>query len=81
MKSPFIITVILFLFIGQHIFSQPKKIEYYANGQNGIELISKSKFGLIVIISTYNAKLKLKDEVAKLFYEIYQKNKDRKSVV
>lgn len=51
-----------------------KKIEYYENGQNGIEMISKSKFGLVVIVSTYNAKLSLKNEVAKLFYERYQKN-------
>lgn len=54
--------------------AQTKKIEYYQNGQNGIEMISKSKFGLTVIVSTYNAKLSLKDEVAKLFYSYYQKN-------
>ena len=58
----------------QCAIAQTKKIEYYQNGQNGIELISKSKMGLTVIVSTYNAKLSLKNEVAKLFYEYYQKN-------
>ena len=74
MKSPLLIAFFLLMFTMQLSQAQAKKIEYYANGQNGIELISKSKFGLTVIISTYNAKLKIKDEVAKLFYERYQKN-------
>ena len=74
MKPPFLISILVSLFAMYLTQAQAKKIEYYANGQNGIELISKSKFGLTVIISTYNAKLKLKEEVAKLFYERYQKN-------
>ena len=74
MKSPLLIAFFLLMFTMQLSQAQAKKIEYYANGQNGIELISKSKFGLTLIISTYNAKLKIKDEVAKLFYERYQKN-------
>ena len=53
-------------------FSQNKNIEYYKNGQNGIELIYKSKVSTI-IISTYNAKMTLKQEVAKNLYEFIKK--------
>ncbi len=65
---------ICLLFTSQFLFSQAKKIEFYKNGQNGIEIISKSKKGITIIISTYNAKLKIKNEVAQKFLDYYNKN-------
>ena len=54
-------------------FAQSKNVEYYKNGQNGIEIIYKSKTNTI-IISTFNAKLAIKQEVAKNLYEFVKKN-------
>lgn len=68
------IIAIIFIFIFQFNFSQEKGIEYYSNGQSGIEIISKSQKGLVLIVSTYYAKLKLKDAVAKKFYDYYNIN-------
>ncbi len=60
-------------FFFQSSFAQASKKEFYKNGQNGIELISQSKSGT-VIISTYNAKMSIKDEIAQNFYQRYLKN-------
>jgi hypothetical protein len=68
------ITTIIFIFILQINYSQEKGIEYYTNGQSGIEIISRSQKGLVLIVSTYYAKLKLKDAVAKKFYDYYNTN-------
>ncbi len=65
---------LLFVFTFLIANAQSKKIEFYKNGQNGIEIISKSKKGITIIISTYNAKLKIKNEVAQKFLEYYNKN-------
>ncbi|MBC7643160.1 MAG: hypothetical protein H7174_12640 [Flavobacterium sp.] len=54
-------------------FAQSRNVEYYKNGQNGIELIYKSKTSTI-IISTYNAKIALKKEVAQNLYEFVKQN-------
>ncbi len=66
--------LVLFTFVLQVAKAQSKKIEFYKNGQNGIEIISKSKKGITIIISTYNAKLNIKNEVAQKFLEYYNKN-------
>ena len=66
--------LVLFTFVLQVAKAQSKKIEFYKNGQNGIEIISKSKKGITIIISTYNAKLNIKNEVAQKFLEYYIKN-------
>ena len=66
--------LVLFTFVLQVVKAQSKKIEFYKNGQNGIEIISKSKKGITIIISTYNAKLNIKNEVAQKFLEYYNKN-------
>ena len=73
-KSTTLLTTILMFLISSFTFSQAKKIEYYTNGQNGIEMISKSKKGITIIISTYNAKLTIKNEVAQKFLDYYNKN-------
>lgn len=67
------ILLIATFFISQVIIAQTPKREFYKNGQNGIEIISQNKTGTIVI-STYNAKMKIKDEIAHNFYQRYLKN-------
>jgi hypothetical protein len=47
------------------------KIEYYQNGQNGIELIVKINEKTL-IISTYDSKPSLKEEVALLLFNLYK---------
>lgn len=66
-------SIFIFNFFIQSSFAQAGKKEFYKNGQNGIELISQSKSGT-VIISTYNAKISIKDEIAQNFYQRYLKN-------
>ncbi len=65
--------LIVVVLISQLSIAQASKKEFYKNGQNGIELISESKSGT-VIISTYNAKMTIKDEIAQNFYQRYLKN-------
>lgn len=46
-------------------FSQnAKKVEQYNYGKNGIEYIAKSKSGKTIIVSTFNSRPTIKDEVA-----------------
>lgn len=42
----------------------PKKVEQYNYGKNGIEYIAKSKSGKTIIVSTFNSRPTIKDEVA-----------------
>ncbi len=69
----FFLTIVFFnsIFL---TFSQSKKVEFYKNGQSGIEIISKSKKGITIIVSTYNAKMTIKNEVAQKFLDYYNKN-------
>ena len=41
-----------------------KKVEQYNYGKNGIEYIAKSKSGKTIIVSTFNSRPTIKDEVA-----------------
>jgi hypothetical protein len=41
-----------------------KKLEQYNYGKNGIEYIAKSKSGKTIIVSTFNSRPTIKDEVA-----------------
>lgn len=70
-KIFFVLLLICFSF--PKTYSQVNKVTYYKNGQNGIELIYKSKSGT-TIISTYNAKVAIKADVAKNLYEFVKKN-------
>ena len=67
------ILIMIVVLISQISIAQSPKREFYKNGQNGIELISQSKSGTVVI-STYNAKMTIKDEIAQNFYQKYLKN-------
>ena len=41
-----------------------KRVEHYNYGKNGIDYIAKSNTGKTVVISTYNSRPTIKDEVA-----------------
>ena len=68
------------LFIGilllcQVTFAQEKKVfDTYNYGQDGIEYIVKSKKST-VIVSTFNAKLNIRQEIAQKIYLLYAENK------
>jgi hypothetical protein len=52
---------------------EPKVITY-SYGQNGMELIAKSSKG-VVIVSTFNAKMTIRQEIARKIYDLYVANK------
>ena len=68
------------LFIGimllcQVTFAQEKKVfDTYNYGQDGIEYIVKTKKST-VIVSTFNAKLNIRQEIAQKIYLLYAENK------
>jgi len=63
------------LLASQMMFSQQKvKQTAYKNGQNGIELIVKNN-NKMVVVSTYKAKVTIKDEIAEKVYALYQSKK------
>lgn len=68
--------ILVFLFfITELAFSQEiKRIETYKHGQNGMELVARSKKET-VIISTYNSKMTIRQEIAKKLYAMYLQNK------
>jgi phage regulator Rha-like protein len=64
------------------VFSQPieKKTENYYNGQNGIELIANSNNGT-VIVSTFDSKIELKEEIAETIYKMYNEKKIKNDTI
>lgn len=71
-KKTFIFSFILIV-ISQFTMAQAPSKAYYKFGQNGIELILKTDLGTDVI-STYNAKMTIKNEIARNFYLRYLNN-------
>lgn len=59
----------------QDSISENKKITTYKYGHNGMELIVTSTKETI-IISTFNSKLELKEDIAKKVYNYYKSNND-----
>lgn len=49
-----------------------KKVEQYNYGKNGIEYIAKTKSGKTIIISTFNSRPTIKDEVAVNVYNYFK---------
>jgi len=63
--------LILFLtFSIQFLFAQEKTTSSYKNGHNGMEYIVSTKKET-VIISTFNSKLSIREEIAKKIYAFY----------
>lgn len=50
------------------------KVETYNYGQNGMELVARSKKG-VVIVSTFNSKMSIRQEIARKIYDLYLANK------
>ncbi len=74
---------LLLLLMGTHaVCSQPieKRTEYYFNGQNGIELIANSTNNTI-IVSTFDSKLELKEEIAERIYKMYNANEIKNDTI
>ena len=67
--------IIALLLLSNIVFSQQKsRVETYNYGQSGMELIAKSKKGM-VIVSTHNAKMTIREEIARKIYDLYADNK------
>lgn len=63
----------LVLISTQLAFSQ-ESIRTYRHGQNGMELIAKSK-SETVIISTFNAKMDIRQDIARKLYQLFKEKK------
>ena len=50
------------------------KVETYEFGQNGMELVARSKKGVIVV-STFNSKMTIRQDIARKLYDLYLANK------
>lgn len=50
------------------------KVETYNYGQNGMELVARSKKG-VIIVSTFNSKMTIRQDIARKLYDLYLANK------
>ena len=50
------------------------RVETYNYGQNGMELVARSNKG-VIIVSTYNSKMTIRQEIARKIYDLYLENK------
>ncbi len=50
------------------------RVETYNYGQNGMELVARSKKG-VVIVSTFNSKMTIRQDIARKLYDLYLANK------
>jgi hypothetical protein len=67
--------ILLFLMCGKIAFSQPNhKTKTYHVGHNGMEYVVRSNSGT-VIISTYNSKMTIRQEIAQKIYDMFKENK------
>lgn len=65
------------LLASQFVMSQQtQKTQTYKNGCNGMEYIASSKQGMI-IISTFNSKTQIRQEIAQKIYKLFIENKIR----
>lgn len=69
-KIIFLILITTYFSFAQNV----KKVEQYNYGKNGIEYIAKTKSGKTIIISTFNSRPTIKDEVAVNVFNYYREN-------
>ena len=50
------------------------KVATYNYGQNGMELVARSKKG-VIIVSTFNSKMTIRQDIARKIYDLYLENK------
>jgi hypothetical protein len=65
--------LLLLMVTSSFIFSQNRTVSTYKYGHNGMELIVKSK-AKTIIVSTFNSKKEIKEEVAQRVYDAYKNN-------
>jgi len=64
-----------FLLMSSMAFSNEEpKVKTYNFGHNGMELVARSKKGT-VIVSTYNSKMTIRQDIANKIYDLYLNNK------
>ncbi|WP_396150107.1 hypothetical protein [Flavobacterium sp.] len=69
----------LVLISTQLAFTQ-ETILTYQHGQNGMELIANTKTGTMVV-STFNAKMTIRQDIAYKLYTLYQQNRIKHNAV
>ena len=68
--------VLLLLVLAQFSFGQEKsKVTTYKYGYNGMELIVKNNSGNMIVVSTFNSKKELKEEIAQKVYQQFKESK------
>ena len=60
-------------------YGQNKPI-VYQHGQNGMELIANTKTGTVVV-STFNAKMTIRQDIAYKLYTLYQQNRIKHNAI
>lgn len=70
-KSLFILLVLTQFSFGQ----EKSKVTTYKYGYNGMELIVKHSSGNMIVVSTFNSKKELKEEIAQKIYQHYKDSK------
>jgi len=71
--------VFCLLLTGASYAQSTPKISSYKYGYNGMELIASCKKGT-VIVSTFNAKKQIKEEIAEKVYSLFVANKIRNNI-
>jgi hypothetical protein len=69
-----IVFFIMILFTQLSFAQKNKEPQFYSNGQNGIQFIAKTKKETI-IVSNFNAKMTIREDIARKVYDLYLKNK------
>jgi len=65
--------LLLLLLVANLSFCQEKpKVSTYKHGYNGMELIVKHDSGKMIVVSTFNSKKELKEDVAQKLYQLYK---------
>jgi hypothetical protein len=68
-------TLPLLLLLTQFSFGQkPTNVKTYKHGYNGMELIIKHDSGKMIVVSTFNSKKELKEDVAQKVYQLYKES-------
>lgn len=66
--------LLLLVIFTTHLSFAQDKVSTYKFGQNGMELIARSPSGT-VIISTFNAKMTIRQDIARKIYDLYKDHK------
>lgn len=69
-------SLFVLLLLVQLSFSQEKsKVTTYKYGYDGIELIVKNNNGDMIVVSTFNSKKEIKEEIAQKIYQQFKESK------